>query len=87
MLDGGNLVSLENNLLLAKLYDLYGPLLTKTQQSVMEAYLFKDITISEIAENQNVSRQAVKDAIQKAEQKLKAYENKLGFLKRISGEK
>ncbi len=80
-------MSLENNLLLARLYDLYGPLLSKTQQKVMEDYLFKDITLSEIAENQNVSRQAVKDAVSKAEQKLKGYEQKLGLLKRFYGEK
>ncbi len=79
-------MSLEDNLLLTKLYDLYGPLLSKTQRQVMEDYLIKDITISEIAENMSVSRQAIKDAVLKAEQKLKGYEDKLGFLKRLNGE-
>lgn len=79
-------MSLENNLLLARLYDLYGPLLSKAQQKVMEDYLLKDITISEIAENEGVSRQAVKDAVSKAEKKLKSYEDKLGFLKRLNRE-
>lgn len=80
-------MSLENNLLLAQLFDLYGPLLSLTQQSVMKEYILNDFTISEIAENEGVSRQAVKDAITKAEAKLKGYENKLGFLKRLNGEK
>lgn len=80
-------MSLENNLLLAQLFDLYGPLLSRTQQSVMKEYILNDFTITEIAENQGVSRQAVKDAITKAESKLKSYENKLGFLKRLNGEK
>ncbi len=80
-------MSLEKNLFLASLLDLYGPLLSKTQKAVMEDFLLKDLTISEIAENHKVSRQAVKDAISKAELKLNAYENKLGFLKRLNGER
>lgn len=40
---------------------------------------FKDLTITEIGQNHDVSRQAVKDAISKAEAKLQMYENKLGF--------
>ncbi|HCG58122.1 MAG TPA: hypothetical protein DEV78_02780 [Clostridiales bacterium] len=80
-------MSLENILLLAQLFDLYGPLLSPAQQSVMKEYILNDFTISEIAENQGVSRQAIKDAVSKAEQKLKSYENKLGFLKRLNGEK
>ena len=79
-------MSLENNVHLARLYDLYGPLLSKAQQKVMEDYLLKDITISEIAENDGVSRQAVKDAVSKAEKKLKMYEDKLGFLNRLNKE-
>ncbi len=79
-------MSLENNVQLARLYDLYGPLLSKAQQKVMEDYLLKDITISEIAENDGVSRQAVKDAVSKAEKKLRMYEDKLGFLKRLNKE-
>lgn len=79
-------MSLETNLLLGTLFDLYGPLLSKAQRKVMEDYLLKDLTISEIAENEGVSRQAVKDAVSKAEKKLKEYESKLGFLKRLNGE-
>ncbi len=79
-------MSLENNLLLGTLFDLYGPLLSKAQRGMMEDYLLKDLTISEIAENQGISRQAVKDAVSKAEKKLKEYESKLGFLKRLNGE-
>ena len=80
-------MSLENNFYFASLYDLYGPLLTKTQRQVLEEYLLKDITLSEIAENVGVSRQAVKDAVTKAEQKLEMYEEKLGFYKRLNKER
>lgn len=80
-------MSLEKNLYLASLLDLYGPLLSTTQRQVMEDYLLKDLTITEIGQNHDVSRQAVKDAISKAEAKLQMYENKLGFLKRLNGER
>ncbi len=80
-------MSLEKNLYLASLLDLYGPLLSATQRQVMEDYLLKDLTITEIGQNHDVSRQAVKDAISKAEAKLQMYENKLGFLKRLNGER
>lgn len=80
-------MSLENNLLLAQLFDLYGPLLSRTQQTVMREYILNDFTISEIAENEGVSRQAIKDAVSKAEKKLKNYETKLGILKKLNGEK
>lgn len=80
-------LNLEKNLFLAQLFDLYAPLLTDLQRSVMEEYLLKDLTISEIAENCGVSRQAIKDAVAKAESKLLDYENKLGFFKRLQGGK
>ncbi len=80
-------MSLEKNLILIELFDLYAPLLSNLQQSVMADYLMKDLTISEIAENHNVSRQAIKDAVAKAESKLLNYETKLGFLKKLNGRK
>ena len=80
-------MSLEKNLHLAQLFDLYSPLLSSLQQSVMADFLLKDLTISEIAENHEVSRQAIKDAVKKAEVKLLSYEEKLGFLKKLNGGK
>lgn len=80
-------LSLEKNLLLAQLYDLYAPLLTTLQKTVMGDFLLKDLTISEIAENNGVSRQAIKDAVAKTEAKLLDYEDKLGFYKRLQGGK
>lgn len=80
-------MSLEKNILLTQLFDLYGPLLSKLQKDVMADFLLGDLTLTEIAENYGVSRQAIKDAVSKAETKLLDYENKLGFLKRLKGEK
>ena len=49
----------------------------------MDAYLSFDFTISEIAENLSISRQAVLDSITKAEKKLKNLEEKLSFSERL----
>ncbi len=77
-------MSLEKNIKYARLLDFYGNLLSKTQLAVMEDYLNNDITLSEVAENRNITRQAVKDMVSKVEKKLDEYEEKLGFLKKIS---
>ena len=73
----------EENIKLAKLFDAYGTLLSKGQQEVLSSYLYDDFTVSEIAENLKVSRQAIMDSVTKAEKKLYSYEEKLGFLKKI----
>ena len=49
----------------------------------MDEYLSFDFTISEIAENLSISRQAVLDSITKAEKKLKNLEEKLSFSERL----
>ena len=76
-------MSLEKNLKLAKLFDIYGGLLSKNQQEVYSDYLNNDLTLSEVAENRGITRQAVKDVVIKVEQKLAGFENKLGLSKRI----
>ena len=76
-------MKVEENIILNKLYDAYGKLLSDGQQEIMASYLSFDLTVSEIAENMGVSRQAVKDSVSKAEKKLYAFEESLGLLKRI----
>ncbi len=76
-------MKVEENLKLAKLYDTYGLLLSQGQQNILVSYLYDDLTVSEIAENLAVSRQAIMDSITKAEKKLYFYEDKLKFLKKI----
>ena len=56
------------------LIDLYGYLLTKRQQDVLNMYYDLDYSLSEIAENTGVSRQAVLDNIKHGEAKLKEFE-------------
>ena len=62
------------------LYDFYGQLLTKRQQEVMELYHEENLTLSEIAEEFDISRQGVHDALKNAEKSLKGYESKLGLV-------
>ena len=69
------------------LYGIYGELLTENQRAVVEDYFGLDLSLGEIAEMKGISRQAVKDALDKAEKLLYDYEKKLKLLekrKRIS---
>ncbi|NLL57989.1 MAG: YlxM family DNA-binding protein [Firmicutes bacterium] len=72
------------------LFDFYGQLLTKKQQSIMEMYYKENFSLAEVAGHFNVSRQAVHDTLSRAvrtlekwEKKLKLYENYL--LRREAG--
>ncbi len=76
-------MKVEENIILAELFDAYGVLLSEGQQKILSSYLYDDFTLSEIAENLSVSRQAVLDSVTKAEKKLFAFEEKLGFNKKI----
>ena len=64
------------------LCEIYGKLLTEKQQEFMEDYYNNDLSLSEIAENNNITRQAVRDILKKGEKKLFEYEEKLLFMKR-----
>lgn len=76
-------MKVEENVYLGKLFDAYGKLLSKGQQGVMSYYLNDDFTITEIAENLNISRQAVLDSISKGEKKLLSFERDLGLVAKI----
>jgi len=65
------------------LCQLYGKLLTEKQFEFIEDYYNNDLSLSEIAENNNITRQAVRDIIKKGEKKLFEYEEKLMFMKRM----
>lgn len=62
------------------LYDFYGKLLTPKQQEVMQLYYEQDLSLSEIAEELKITRQAVYDILKRSEQSLEKYEKKLGLL-------
>lgn len=64
------------------LLETYGKLLTKKQYDVLNDYYNNDLSLSEIAENNNISRQGVRDLIKKGECKLFEYEDKLNIMKK-----
>ncbi|XVG95464.1 YlxM family DNA-binding protein [Eubacteriales bacterium KG127] len=64
------------------LFDFYGNLLTENQRKVMELYHEENLSLGEIATENNISRQAVHISLKKAEGTLKLYEDKLGLLHR-----
>lgn len=76
-------MEIEEKIKLNRLFDIYKNLLSEGQREVMDEYLSFDFTISEIAENLSISRQAVLDSITKAEKKLKNLEEKLSFNERL----
>ena len=67
---------------ISMLCEIYGKLLTKKQLSILQDYYDKDLSLSEIAQNQEITRQAVRDIIKKGENKLFELEEKLGIMKK-----
>lgn len=73
---------MDNVLKYTKLFDYYGNLLTEKEQIYFKDYYFENLSLSEIAQNYNVSRNAVHKQIKSCEIKLEQYEEKLGIIKR-----
>ncbi len=69
------------------LYDFYGQLLTERQQRFIELYFGYDLSLGEIAEEYNVTRQAVHDTLKRAEKILNDYEQKLGLVEKFMTER
>ncbi|UNC92747.1 YlxM family DNA-binding protein [Candidatus Contubernalis alkaliaceticus] len=69
------------------LYDFYGPLLTKKQQNIIELYFQHNLSLGEIAKEQQVSRQAVYDLINRSVRSLEKFEAKLQLCSRYQGQK
>lgn len=70
---------MKKDLTIGELNDIYGKLLTEKQREMVRSYYDYDLSLSEIAENAGVSRQAVHDALVKADRELRAYEDALGI--------
>lgn len=68
---------MEEYILYNDLYDCYSKLLTEKQRLYFEDYYFKNLSLSEISGNYNISRNAIYKQIKIAVEKLKEYEGKL----------
>jgi len=62
------------------LYDYYKELLTEKQREYYESYNFQDYSLSEISENEGVSRNAVHNQLKIVLERLDFYEDKLCLL-------
>ncbi len=73
---------MEKNVKISMLCEIYGKLLTKKQLDILTDYYNNDLSLSEIAENNQITRQAVRDIIKKGENKLFELEEKLLFMEK-----
>ena len=71
------------NMEIALLFDFYGDMLTDKQRDVVELYYNDDLSLAEIAENEGITRQGVRDSIKRAESQLLEMEERLGLARRF----
>ena len=65
------------------LYDFYGELLTKHQRRIYEDVVFNDLSLSEIAQEQGITRQGVHDLVRRCDRILEGYEDKLHLVEKF----
>lgn len=66
------------------LYDFYGELLTEHQKNIYEDFVLNDLSLGEIANDNNISRQGVHDLIKRCDKMLEDYENKLHLIEKFN---
>ena len=79
--------SIEERVELSLLYDFYGALLKENQRRMFEGSILDDYNLAEIAEDENITRQGVHDAIKRACKQLREYEQKLGLVEKFEKQK
>lgn len=65
------------------LYDFYGELLTKHQRQIYEGIVYDNLSLGEIAQEMDISRQAVHDIVKRCDKILQGYEDKLRLVSRF----
>lgn len=71
------------NMEISLLFDFYGDMLTDKQRDMIELYYNDDLSLAEIAENEGITRQGVRDSIKRAEVQLLEMEDRLGLARRF----
>ncbi len=69
------------------LYDFYGELLTKHQRHIYEDVVLNDLSLSEIAQENGITRQGVHDLIKRCDRILEGYEDKLRLVEKFQDTK
>lgn len=73
--------NVDDTIFINRLIDAYGSLLTPSQYHIVDLYYRFNLSISEIAEEKNISRSAVNDSLHKSVKMLEEYEDKINLLK------
>ena len=74
---------MEEKLEQAYLYDFYGELLNDHQRKIYADFVFHDLSLSEIAEEEGISRQGVHDMVKRCTRTLAGYEEKLHLVRKF----
>lgn len=82
--DGSRVQKLDELVYLSMLYDFYGDLFNNHKKRVFEDYILNDLSLSEIADELNISRQGVHDIVKRCTQELKDYEDRLSLVKKFT---
>ena len=85
--DSAKTTKLEQLYELSLLYDFYGALLNDHQREIFEDYILNDLSLSEIASQQDISRQGVYDVIKRCSKQLMEYERKLCLIEKFNNTK
>ena len=75
-------MNLEERVQIAILTKYYGALLTERQRDILSMYNDSNLSLAEVSQELNISRQAVKDALDTAFQTLKQTEERLHFIEK-----
>ncbi len=75
---------MDKNLNMSILLDLYGKLLKDKQRNFIDLYYNEDLSLSEISENYNMTRQGVRDSIKRGEAFLIEIDSKLNIYKKLT---
>ena len=73
---------MEEKVRISILLEIYGNLLTEKQYEFMDYYYNQDLSLSEIGDNNDITRQAVRTILLKSKKKLEEYEKKLKFMQK-----
>ena len=68
---------------ISTLLDFYGPFLSEKRRNLLHHYYNEDLSLSEIAENESITRQGVRDLIKHGEEQLKKYEEECGWCQNV----
>lgn len=73
---------LDERLRVSELFDYYGILLKNSAGKLLESYIGEDLSLSEIAETESISRQGVHDSLKRSIKQLEDFDKKLKLIEK-----